>query len=185
MTDLAEAPYTATIKASGDFDAPWLVVRAYSEQELESRLQAVEAGGSLATIGRVGATFAAAVNLGKGLGARGLDAPVNVTAQAPTQPTAEQNAVDPNWGQPQAAQVPAYAQQSYAPPAPPAPAMGRPGVPMIVGQEAKFIDKGRWKAWADPRPQSATQHIPDTNKTDDPNHPGLAAGTHKFWQFVR
>lgn len=50
---------------------------------------------------------------------------------------------------------------------------------------AKLIDKGTWKAWADPRPQAATAHLGKDANTDDPQHPGLVAGTHKFWKFIR
>ena len=173
-----ESAFTGTIKGGKDFDAPWVVVRGDSEQEYESRLLALESGGSLATMGRLTTMFAAQYNLGKGLGARAVDAPVN------SQPTVEQNAVDPNWGAPQQSPAPSYGGGYGAPAAAPsAPAGGRPGVPMILGREAKWIDKGTWKAWADPRSQGETAHL--TEKTDNPSHPGLAGGTHKFWAFVR
>lgn len=60
---------------------------------------------------------------------------------------------------------------------------------MVLGMPAKMVTgnsaKGPWRAWADPRPKEATQHISRDNRTDDPNHPGLAAGTHSFWAWVR
>ena len=31
-------------------------------------------------------------------------------------------------------------------------------------------------------PKDATEHM---QKTDDVNHPGLNAGTHKLWKFIR
>jgi hypothetical protein len=61
-----------------------------------------------------------------------------------------------------------------------------PGAPLVAGMPAKLISgssaKGPWQAWADPRPKEATDHM---QKTDDVNHPGLAAGSHKLWKFIR
>jgi hypothetical protein len=57
---------------------------------------------------------------------------------------------------------------------------------MVAGMPAKLVSgssaRGPWQAWADPRPKDATDHMA---KTDDVNHPGLAAGTHKLWKFIR
>jgi hypothetical protein len=160
-----EPAFTATIKAGTEFDAPWLVVRADDAAQLELNLQVVESNTTFATLGRLAAKFAAQFRLGKGLDAKSVDAPQSAPqysggtmAQAPA-----------------SAPAPAYA----APAAAAAPA----GVPLILGIPAKWIDKGSWKAWADPRPQHETG--PEKLKTDDPNHPGLAGGTHKFWKFVR
>lgn len=49
---------------------------------------------------------------------------------------------------------------------------------------AKLIDKGSWKAWADPRPMNATQHLGKDDTTKDPQDPGLVAGTKKFWLYI-
>jgi hypothetical protein len=174
-----EATYTATLKAGKEFDAPWLVVRADDEQEIESRLLALESGGTLATLGRVAATFGAAYNLGKGLGARGLDAPVNAVVEQPTfvqqpvaQPAVAAYLMSPN--------TPTHAAQPVA-------EAPRPGVPLIMGMEAKLVKgnsaRGPWQAWADPRPAAMTAAA--TEKTDNPSHPGLQNGTHKFWAFIR
>ena len=171
-----ESALTATIKAGKDFDAPWLVVRADDPAQLEMLLQVVENNTTFASLGRLATAFAAQFQLGKTLGARGEDAPQSAPAQAYAQPAAA-----PVYQAP----APAYA----APAAPayqaaPAPAAGAPaGVPLVCGIPAKWIDKGTWKAWADPRPQEMTG--PEKLKTDDATHPGLAGGTHKFWKFVR
>lgn len=63
-----------------------------------------------------------------------------------------------------------------------------PGAPTILGMPAKLKEgvsakTGRaWRAWADPRPQNATQ--PGAVKTDDPNDPRLAMGQATFWKFI-
>lgn len=163
-----ESTYTATIKAGGDFDAPWLVVRADDAAQLELNLQIVESNTTFATLGRLAAKFGAQFRLGKGLGAQSIDAPQSAPVAMPQY----------NGGTLAATQ----AAPAYTPPAPAAPAAPA-GVPLILGQPAKWIDKGSWKAWADPRSQAETGN--DKLKTDDENHPGLAAGTHKFWRFVR
>lgn len=163
---MTEAKYTATIKANGGHDAPWLVVRADDAAELELELQIIEQNTTFATLGRLASAFSAQFNLGKGLEAKGVEAPQS----------------SPQYAGGSMAQ-PAAAAPAYTPPAAAAPAAAAPGVPMILGIPAKWIDKGNWKAWADPRPQHETG--PEKLKTDDPNHPGLAGGTHKFWKFVR
>jgi len=156
-----EPAFTATIKAGTEFDAPWLVVRADDAAQLELNLQVVESNTTFATLGRLAAKFATQFRLGRGLDAKSVDAPQSAPALS------------------HAAPVQYQAPAQYAP----APAAAAPGVPTILGVPAKWIDKGSWKAWADPRPQSQTG--PEMLKTDDPNHPGLAGGTHKFWKFVR
>jgi hypothetical protein len=165
---------SVTFKSGKDFDAALFTVRGANAQELESQLQSVEAGAILATVGRVNEQFKAQYNLGQGLGARGMDAPQAAAAPQPQQQL--------GWDTPATAPAPAPAAQGWSQ-QPAAPQAARPGVPIVLGQEAKWIDKGSWKAWADPRPAQATQHL--TEKTDNPNHPGLQAGTHKFWAFVR
>lgn len=165
-----EPAYTATIKAGKDFDAPWLVVRADDAAQLELNLQIVENNSTFATLGRLAANFAGQFNLGRGLGAQGVAAPVSAPVAAPQYGGGSMAAPAP-------AAAPAYS-------APAAPAAGAPaGVPLVLGIPAKWIDKGSWKAWADPRGQNETG--PDKLKTDNENHPGLAGGTHKFWRFVR
>ena len=164
-----EAKFTTTIKYGAGYDAPWTVVRSDDAAEHELDLQTLERNTTFATVGRVADAAAAQYNLGKGLGAHGINAPVSTPAPAYA-------------GGSLAAPVAAYAppaQQYAAPAATSAPA----GVPLVLGIPAKWIDKGNWKAWADPRGQNETG--PDKLKTDDENHPGLAAGSHKFWRFVR
>jgi hypothetical protein len=167
-----EPAFTATIKAGTEFDAPWLVVRADDAAQLELNLQVVESNTTFATLGRLAAKFGAQFRLGKGLGAQSIDAPQSAVQTMPQY----------NGGSMAEAQT----MPAYTAPAPvaAAPAAGAPaGVPMILGVPAKWIDKGSWKAWADPRPQHETG--PEKLKTEDPSHPGLAGGTHKFWKFVR
>jgi hypothetical protein len=131
-------------------------------------------------------------------------------AEAPPQPAAP---VDPWGGQPAQQQAPAYQQpqQAYAPPQQQAPAYQQPqqayappqqqyqpapaqaaapaGAPMVLGMPAKYKEgqgkNGTWRAWLDPRPFQQTKHIDKSMKTDDPNHPGLAGGTHTFWAWIR
>jgi hypothetical protein len=63
---------------------------------------------------------------------------------------------------------------------------GTPGAPLVAGMPAKLVEgtsaKGKWQAWADPRPKDQTDHM---QKTDDVHHPGIIAGTHKLWKFIR
>ena len=161
-----EPKFKAIIKASGDHGAPWLTVNGDDATELELNLQAVEQNTTFATMGRLTTNFAAQYNVGKGLGAQGVNAPQS--APAPQYSGGSMAAAQP---------TPAYA------PAPPAASAAPAGVPLVCGIPAKWIDKGNWKAWADPRPQHETG--PEKLKTDDENHPGLAGGSHKFWRFVR
>lgn len=82
---------------------------------------------------------------------------------------------------PQAAAQPAPQQQGMFGQAPEV-----PGAPIILGQPARFHSgsnaRGPWSAFFDPRPREQTEGLEDTN---DPNHPGLAGGTHKFTLFLR
>jgi hypothetical protein len=163
-----EAKFTGTIKLGPGHEAPWLVVRSNDAAEFELDLQTAERNGTFATLGRIAAGAAAQYNLGKGLGAQTVAAPVSTPEPAYA-------------GGSMTAQP--VATQTYAAPAAPAAAAAPAGVPLVLGIPAKWIDKGNWKAWADPRGQAETG--PEKLKTDDPNHPGLAAGSHKFWKFVR
>lgn len=163
-----EAKFTGTIKLGPGYEAPWLVVRSDDAAEFELDLQTVERNGTFATLGRVASGAMAQYNLGKGLGAQSISAPVSTPEPAPAYAGGSM--------------APAVAVQAYTPPAPAATAAPA-GVPLVLGIPAKWIDKGTWKAWADPRGQAETGN--DKLKTDNESHPGLAAGTHKFWRFVR
>ena len=165
-----EAKFTATIKLGAGYDAPWLVVRSNDATECELDLQTVERNGTFATLGRIAQAAIAQYNLGNILGAKTVEAPVSAPVAMPAYSGGTMNAVA-------TAPAPAYT------PAPPAAPAAPAGVPMILGVPAKWIDKGSWKAWADPRSQAETAGA--TIKTDDENHPGLANGTAKFWRFVR
>lgn len=198
LTQYTEAPYTATLKSSGDFDSAWLVVRGENEVEIQSRLSAITTNGLAAVLAQADQAFKGSFQVGSHLGGTPVDPPQNAapaqaqqshSAPAPQAPPADQNpwgvsapaqtqqpTQDNPWGQPQQ-QQPQAASTFEAQP------------PMVLGMPARKVSKvsaktGKpWTAWADPRPKSATEHIQE--RTDDPAHPGLAAGTHTFWQFVR
>lgn len=161
-----EYKYRATLKAGTGFDAPWLTMASDDLAELELAAQQLERNTTFATLGRLAKNFAGQFNLGAGLGATSMNAPQDAPAPA-------------YGGGTMAAAVPAV---QYTP-APPVAAAAPAGVPLVLGIPAKWIDKGSWKAWADPRSQAETGN--DKLKTDDENHPGIAGGTHKFWRFVR
>jgi hypothetical protein len=165
-----EYKYRATLKAGTGFDAPWLTMASDDLAELELAAQQLEHNTTFATLGRLAKNFAGQFNLGHGLGATAINPPQSAPSAMPQY----------NGGtMAQAQTMPAYTAPAPAPAAAAAPA----GVPLVTGIPAKWIDKGSWKAWADPRPQHETG--PEKLKTDDENHPGLAGGTHKFWRFVR
>lgn len=193
------AAITVTLKLEGA-GAPWIVLRANDPNQAQQYLDAIAAGGLGDAISRAESSLQAAYNAGAILGARTEQAPSQGQAawDAPQQPQNTIQAAPPqNFEQPQAyGQQQAYppAQQAYAPPAqayqpPPqqaAPA-GVPGAPLVQGVPAKLVASKPgaakpWQAWADPRTQEATAHM---EKTDDPNHPGLNAGTHKLWLWIR
>jgi hypothetical protein len=193
-----ESPLTTTIKLPGA-NAPWFVVRSENAAQLDQQLNELMSLGIAATVGRAQNMLEAQFNMGMGLEARAVQAPVQQQApaapaqQAPQQayPPADVSGV-PFQQQPQqyAQQAPAqqYAQpqQQYQQPAPQAAAPAAPGAPMICGQPAKLVTgtkNGRqWQAWADPRPKNVTDGM---ERTDDPNHMGLMQGTHSFWKFIR
>lgn len=200
MTQYTEAPYTATLKSSGDFDSAWLVVRGENEVEIQSRLSAIATNGLAAVLAQADQAFKGSFQVGAQLGGTPVEAPQNAapaqpqqaySAPAPQAPPADQNP----WGvsAPPATQQPTQdnpwgqAQPQQAQPQSASTFEEQP--PMVLGMPARKISKvsaktGKpWAAWADPRPKEATQHIQE--RTDDPAHPGLAAGTHTFWQFVR
>lgn len=163
-----EYKYRATLKAGTGFDAPWLTMASDDLAELELAAQQLERNTTFATLGRLAKSFAGQFNLGNGLGATSMNAPQDVQAAPVAMPAYNGGTM---------AAAPTYT------PAPPVAAAAPAGVPLVLGIPAKWIDKGNWKAWADPRSQAETGN--DKLKTDDENHPGLAAGTHKFWRFVR
>lgn len=188
---MTEAPLTTTLKAPGS-SAPWVVIRSANTAQLAQQLAELQANTTFADLARANEAFTAHFTVGAILGARSVDAPVDTGAfgnvpaiAAPPAPTEQEL-----FAQFMAAQnVPPLA--TYTPPpaaAPPAyaAAPSTPGAPMVAGMPAKMISgtsaKGAWQAWADPRPKEATDHM---QKTDDVNHPGLNAGTHKLWKFIR
>lgn len=202
----SEAPLSVNFKPGKDFDAPLLTLRASSPDELEQRVNGVAQGGLFGAIVNAQAGFKAAYNVSDILGGVSQSAP----APAYSTPTQQGNDSVANpatqggfpeaggWGGsvPQQAQAP---QQAYAQaPAQQAPAQGvaSAGAPFIpaFGMAATFRSgqgaRGPWSAYFDPRPKNVTDSIPadHTGKapsTDDVNHPGLAAGTHKFAKFLR
>lgn len=185
MSENDAAPLTTTIKLPGA-NAPWIVIRSENSAQADAQLNELMSNGFGATLGRAQDMIEAQFNTGKGLEARAVSAPVDTGAYA----VSVQN---PAGYQPPVQQAPQqqYAppvQQQYQPPAPaPAPAQGAtPGAPMVAGMPAKLVSgnkNGRaWQAWADPRPKEVTEHM---QRTDDPNHPGIAQGTHSLWKFIR
>lgn len=185
-----EAPLTTTIKAPGA-NAPWVVIRSNNTVELAQQLSELQANTTFADLARANEAFAAHFTVGAVLGARGANAPQDTGAfqppapalvAAPAAPTQEEQFAAFLAAQNAAQAAPAAAPaQSYAPPA-----ASTPGAPIVAGMPAKLVSgssaRGAWQAWADPRPKDATEHM---QKTDDVNHPGLNAGTHKLWKFIR
>lgn len=200
-----EAPITVTIKLEGP-SAPWLVLRANDPNQAQQYLDAIAAGGMGDAMHRAESALQASYNVSKGLGGTTESAPVGnpFDPAPPNQPAA--------WDQPQQGQmiqsappqqfqqqappqtygIPAQATQPYGQPQyqqqpPQAPQGAVPGAPLVQGVPAKMVSSKpgaakQWQAWADPRPASMTDHM---EKTDNPQHPGLNAGTHKLWMFIR
>ncbi|MGZ4659645.1 MAG: hypothetical protein ACXVYB_00030 [Arthrobacter sp.] len=188
-----EAPLTTTIKANGP-SAPWVVIRSENTVQLSQQLAELQANTTFADLARANEAFQAHFSVGSILGARGVDAPKDTGAFAPQQVSAPAEPAAPSqqdlFAQFMAAQQ-AQNTPSAAPAAPPVttPAYsggGTPGAPMVAGMPAKLVEgtsaRGKWQAWADPRPKEQTDHM---QKTDDVNHPGLVSGTHKLWRFIR
>lgn len=208
-----EAPFSVNFKPATGYDAPLLTIRAETVAELAAKLGEVETAGIYAQIGGAQHAFKASYEMADKLDAQhmstGMQTPEVVQQvqqqQAPPAPQAQQGYAPPapNPQQPyqQPPQAPYQQQQAYqqpvqngyaaagTPPAPPAPQTpgSVPGAPMTPFGPAKLVSgtsaKGTWQAFADPRPKQATDHI--QQKTDNPQDPGLAAGTHKFWAWVR
>lgn len=199
MTDaFSEAPLSVNFKPGTGYDAPQLTIRAADPVSLKQRVEGSAGSGLFESIATAANQFKAAYGTPSGaaetvqqvLAATPVAAPAPAPAQADgwaAQPT-------PAWGAaPQAA--PAAAQQ-YAAPAPAANPAASAGAPFIAafGQAATFRSgqsaRGAWSAYMDPRPKQVTDALPvdHTGKvpsTDNENHPGLAAGTHKFTKFIR
>jgi hypothetical protein len=190
MTEVA-TPLKTTLKAPG-VTSPWMVIESSGSVQLKQQLAELQANGTFAELARANEAYQAHFTVGAILGARPIDAPVDTGAFAPQQPVAP--AAEPTqqelFAQFVAAQgggglpagVSVQAPPAYAPPA----GGGTPGAPIVAGMPAKLVEgtsaRGKWQAWADPRPKEATDHM---TKTDDVNHPGLVAGSHKLWRFIR
>lgn len=196
MTENTDARLTATLKSGKGYEDAWLVVRADSPVEMQSMLDALTNNGFGAVLGKADAAFKAEFIAGKGLGATPVEAPQNPApptqqedpwaASVPPQQQAAPAQQDPWGGYGQQAQAPAQQAQPQQ-----AGNFGGDDAPFLpgLGMQAKIVTgvakkTGKpWRAAADPRPQNMTQGI--SERTNDPNHPGLAAGTHTFWLFLR
>jgi hypothetical protein len=192
---MTEAPITTTLKAPGA-NSPWLVLRSENTVQQAAQLQEIRANGIFALLAEANEAFAAHFTVGGILGAKPLDAPQDTGAFAPQQVTAPAAPSQQElFAQFMAAQNPAglpTAQPLPSGPTAPVTAAqyggggGTPGAPLVGGMPAKLVEgtsaKGKWQAWADPRPKDQTDHM---QKTDDVNHPGINAGTHKLWKFIR
>lgn len=188
MSDNDVAPLTTTLKLPGA-NAPWIVIRSENSAQADAQLNELMSNGFGATLGRAQDMIEAQFNTGKGLEARAVSAPqdTGAFAQPPAvtyQPVAQQAPQQQYQPQPQQYAQPVQ-QQQYQQPAP-QPQGATPGAPMVAGMPAKLVSgnkNGRaWQAWADPRPKEVTEHM---QRTDDPNHPGLAQGTHSLWKFIK
>jgi hypothetical protein len=196
----SEAPLSVNFKPSKDYDAPMLTIRAADPVTLKAHIEGTAGAGVLEAISAIAEQFKAAYGTPSGAAQNvqnvlgGQQAAVQ-PAPAVAAPAAADGwgAPAPAWGAPQA---PAAA-SAYAQPAPAAqPAAASAGAPFIAafGQPATFRSgtsaRGAWSAYMDPRPKQVVDALPvdHTGKvpsTDNENHPGLAAGTHKFTKFIR
>lgn len=201
-----EAPLSVNFKPGKDFDAPLLTIRASTPDDLAQRINGVADGALFGAIVNAQAGFKAAYNVSDILGGVAQSAPA---PQAPAAPAPAQGgfpdagawggnaAPQQSYGQAPQQQYMAAAAAgapAYTPPAAaPAASAGAPFIPAF-GMSATFRSgqsaRGPWSAYFDPRPKNVTDAIPadHTGKapsTDDVNHPGLAAGTHKFSKFIR
>ena len=193
-----EAPITTTLKAPGA-NAPWMVIRSENTPQLNAQLSEIQANGIFAVLASANEAFAAHFTVGSILGAKPVSAPVDTGAFAPPAPAAPAAAPTQQelFAQFMAAQetggLPTAQPLPSGPTAPVTAAQyggggadATPGAPIVAGMPAKLVSgssaRGPWQAWADPRPKEATDHM---QKTDDVNHPGLNAGSHKLWKFIR
>lgn len=165
-----------------DGQKPWVTVYGDTPAEVAAIMEQITALGIGSIAGATVASLQSGFEVGGQLGGEQVASIPVAQPPAPQQFPAPQQAYA-------APAAPAPAQQ-YAAPAPaPAPqAAGMAQGPLILGQPAKLVQSKpgaarAWSAWADPRPQAVTAHI--TEKTNDPNDPGLAAGIKTFWQFIR
>lgn len=62
-------PYVATLKAGKGYEVPWVVIRADTLEQLESRVAAYAESGISATIGRAAKALEAGYTMGSRLGA--------------------------------------------------------------------------------------------------------------------
>lgn len=187
-----EAPVSVNFKPSAGYDAPMLTLRGENPYEAKANVEGTAGSGLLEAIAALDAQFKAAYGSPSGgaqnvqniLGATPVAAPAPAQVAAPAEPA--WGAPAPAWGAP-AAQAPAPAA---------APAAGSAGAPFIpaFGMAATFRSgqsaRGAWSAYMDPRPKQVTDalqpdHTGKVPSTDNENHPGLAAGTHKFTKFIR
>ena len=192
---MTESCLTCTLKSSAAHDAAWLVVRADNPIELQGYLDAISSNGLGAVLASADEAFKAAFTVGKGLGAEPVAAPQNPTPQpdapaqqenpwAAQQPAQQVPPADSNpWGVPAQQAQPAGAANTFGG------GGGEAGAPYLAGLGMPAVRKtgvskktGKpYALWSDPRPWEIVKHMPE--KTDDPNHPGLAAGTHSFTKF--
>jgi hypothetical protein len=191
----AEAPLSVNFKPAAGFDAPMITIRANDPQELKTYLEGVAGAGILESVNTLDGQFKAAYGTPSGAAQNvqnvlgGQQAAVQPVAAPVAAPAAAGWGQAPaaQWGQPAAAAAPAPAAQ---------PAAASAGAPFIAafGQPATFRSgtsaRGAWSAYMDPRPKQVVDALPvdHTGKvpsTDNENHPGLAAGTHKFTKFIR
>lgn len=191
---MTEANYSFTAKTeSGNL----LTVRGMSASEFNNNIvEAVESGDLLSNIGRFeSAAKAGAIQIGAQLGGQSVTPHQNAEQLGLSQPEPQ-----PAYQQAPPTQQPqqqSYQQSSYQPqqstaqaPAPASPpSSGEPQGPFIpaLGMNATYKEgqnaRGPWRAFFDPRPYQQVKHI--TQSTDRPDDPGIAAGTHKFSQFIR
>lgn len=174
---MTEAPLTTTLKAPGA-NAPWVVIRSDGTTQLAQQLAELQANATFADLARTQEALNAHFMVGGILGARGVDAPKDTGAFTPPAPPPAPSQED--------LFAAFLAAQGQAAPAPaPAPS-GIPGAPLVAGMPAKLVEgvssRGKWQAWADPRPKEATEHMA---KTEDINDPGLLNGTKKLWKWIR
>jgi hypothetical protein len=206
---LTDPKINVSLKLDGQ--KPWVTVYGDNAADLAVQLDMIAAHGIGPKAAAALASLQAGFETGAQLGAEQVasypvaqpPAPAPQAAPAaPASPWVDSQSAPPAWAAqpapaaPQQYQQPAPQQfQQPAPAAPAAPAGGVQG-PFIpaFGMSATFRSgqsaRGPWKAWFDPRPKGVTDALPKgpdgkTPSTDDPNHPGLAAGTHKFSQFIR
>jgi len=189
---MTEANYSFTAKTeSGNL----LTVRGQSASEFNNNIiEAVESGDLLSNIGRFeSAAKAGAIQIGAQLGGQSVTPHQNQEQLGLTQPARSEPAYQqapPT--QPQQSYQPSSQQpQQYTPQSANAPLpSNEPVGPFIqaLGQNASYKEgigkTGKpWRRFADPRPWGVVKDIP--NETDDPNHPGIGAGTHRFSAWIR